>query len=139
MTSFHAASGYCSTVVFGPVMPALQTSASMRFSAASRRRERRRDGVFARDVDRRHVASAQRLRGGFERRGVAVPQADARAGRDEPPRDRQSDTRRAAGDDGGAPLHVELIHALPLPAAGAPPHDYIASAGNWSDHLTAFR
>ncbi len=34
MTSFHAASGYCSTVVLGPVMPALQTSASMRLSAA---------------------------------------------------------------------------------------------------------
>ena len=33
MTSFHAASGYCSTVVFGPVMPALQTSTSIRFSA----------------------------------------------------------------------------------------------------------
>ena len=102
------------TVVFGPVMPALQTSASTRW----RRRatcERGSHCVLVGDVDALDVRT-EFARRGFERLLVAVPEADPRARGREALRDGEADAGRAAGDDGVAPLRSSWFILPPLPA-----------------------
>ena len=56
----------------------------------------------------RGLADGSRALG--ERLLVAIPEAHARSGSGETLRDRKADPRRAAGHDGIAPPHVELVH-----------------------------
>ncbi len=82
--------------------------------ATLRRRGGLRDALDRTGV--RHVEregdgiGAQRRLGGGERALVAIPQRDARAARDEPPRHGEADAHRAAGDRRRAARKVDLVH-----------------------------
>ena len=54
-----------------------------------------------------------------EPRAVAVPDAHARARRDEAPRDREAYALRAARHDRGTVLEIELVHSFTAPVMPA--------------------
>ena len=97
---------------FGPVMPAEQTSMSMR--AERTRRGVGRAATAAASATSSACVSAlpaelrPRRR---ERRGIAVPERDGGAARREAPRDREADARGAAGDHGRPVAEIELVHS----------------------------